>query len=82
MTDGDLILTHETNFNDGASSTTDMVIHWLDNRGILKWSKRLGSSDSNDASSVAIGSDGSIVILGRAKHDGTNIGLHLTKLDH
>ena len=54
-----------------------MVVNRLDNRGLVKWSKRYGSVESNDLSEIVLGSDGSIGLIGRAKFDGSTYGIHL-----
>lgn len=57
-----------------------MVTYRLDNRGVVKWVKRVGSVESNDLSSIALSSDLHIALSGRARYDGTTYGTHITTL--
>ena len=57
-----------------------MVVYRLDNRGVVKWGKRIGTAEGNDLNEMVMSSDGNIGLLGKAKFDGTTYGLHLTTL--
>lgn len=80
LPDGDLIFAHESSFISGGSAATDMVVYRLDNRGIVKWSKRIGTTESNSLTSITATTDGNIALLGSANYDPANIGWHLTVL--
>lgn len=76
LPDGDIILAHLGSF----SSDTDMVVYRLTSRGEVKWAKRLGTDEPNDLTSIALGADGNVAILGKAYYNSLNYGLHLTIL--
>lgn len=57
-----------------------MIYCLLDNRGIPEFCKRYGTEETNDLSSIAVTSDGGVILSGRAKYDGTTYGPHLTKV--
>ena len=76
LPDGDIIFAHYTDFG----PEDDMLVYRLDNRGIIKWAQRLGTGEINNVDSIALGTDGTIAISGKAYYDGSNYGIHLTKL--
>ena len=76
LPDRDIIFAFEGEF----PSDTDMVVYRLDNRGVVKWGKRLGMAEANTISYLANGADDTIAIMGKAYYDGANYGLHLTIL--
>ena len=80
LPDGELIFAHESSFISGGSAATDMVVYRLDNRGIVKWSKRIGTTESNSLTSITATTDGNIALLGSANYDPANTGWHLTVL--
>ena len=79
LPDGDIMFGHETYFTTPTAGT-DIVLHRLNSTGQVKWSKRFGSDDINYLNEMVLGSDGSIGVLGKAKYDATNAGLHFAKV--